>query len=120
MVALFAFVTYFFILESSLFELINVVGGFNIVVFFSFADDTDIVDVIWSLLASLPLPVPPPEFSDFKSLSADAGTFGVFTGSIGELVLDRLPKNLNGFSGPLVFCVASNFARPLATAPEII
>ena len=112
MVVLFAFVTYFFILESSLFELsvINVVGGFNI--FFSFADDTDIV----TGSASLAL-----EFSAaaFKSLSADAGTLGVFTGSMGELVLDRLPKNLNGLSGPLVFCGASNLARPLATAPEI-
>ncbi len=45
------------------------------------------------------------------------GTFGVLTGNIGELVLDRLPKNRLGFSGlGLSF---SNLALPLATAPEI-
>ena len=46
------------------------------------------------------------------------GTFGVLTGSIGELVLDRLPKNRIGFSGLGFESVcASNFARPFATAP---
>ena len=52
----------------------------------------------------------------FESLAFKSGTLGVLTGSMGELVRDRLPKNLEGFSGP--FGVASNLALPLATAPR--
>lgn len=44
------------------------------------------------------------------------GTFGVLTGNIGEFVLERDPKNLDGFSG-LALGVDSNLALPLATAP---
>ena len=64
-------------------------------------------------MSLLPLPF-------FKSFNAEAGTLGVLTGSIGELVRDRDPKNREGFSGLTFFCVfvVSNFARPLATAPE--
>ena len=56
----------------------------------------------------------------FKSFNAEAGTLGVLTGSIGELVRDRDPKNREGFSGLTFFCVfvVSNLARPFATAPE--
>jgi len=57
----------------------------------------------------------------FKSFDAEVvGTFGVLTGSIGELVRDLEPKNLEGFSiglSGLTFGVVSNLARPLATAP---
>ena len=54
---------------------------------------------------------------DFKSLIAEMGTFGVLTGNMGEFVLEREPKNLEGFSG-LALGWDSNLARPLATAPE--
>ena len=72
-----------------------------------------------SFLSLLPPPVPLPFF---KSFNAEAGTLGVLTGSIGELVRDRDPKNRDGFSGLTFFSafVDSNFARPLATAPEKI
>lgn len=57
----------------------------------------------------------------FKSFDAEVvGTFGVLTGSIGELVRDLEPKNLEGFSiglSGLTFGVVSNLALPLATAP---
>lgn len=36
------------------------------------------------------------------SLLLKGGTLGVLTGNIGELVLDREPKNLKGFSGDIV------------------
>ena len=56
--------------------------------------------------------------------AAVVGTLGVLTGKMGELVLDRLPKNRMGFSGltfvlelEALFAEASNLARPLATAP---
>ncbi len=56
-------------------------------------------------------------FALLPLLAEAVGTFGVLTGNIGELVLDRLPKNRLGFSGlGLSF---SNLALPLATAPEI-
>ena len=35
----------------------------------------------------------------FSFLLAAVGTLGILTGSIGELVLERLPKNRIGFSG---------------------
>ena len=49
------------------------------------------------------------------------GTLGVLTGSMGEPCRDRGCMNLSGFSGvgdppP---ALASNLARPFATAPEI-
>ena len=65
-----------------------------------------------SFLVSL---LPPLSEPPFESLKAAVGTFGVLTGNMGEFVRDRLPKNLDGFSGPLG--VASNLALPLATAP---
>lgn len=50
----------------------------------------------WFFLSELP------DGSELFSLSfllAEVGTFGVLTGSIGEFVRERLPKNLIGFSG---------------------
>lgn len=79
-------------------------------------------------VAPPPLPLLPPTALTVLVLLSVAfpfealrvGTLGVFTGSIGELVRDREPKNRIGFSGEAVFfaLAASNLARPLATAPE--
>ena len=59
--------------------------------------------------------LPPLSELPFESLKAAIGTLGVLTGNMGEFVWDQLPKNLDGFLGPLG--VASNLALPLATAP---
>lgn len=101
---------YFFILDKSLLDLkvtevtVEVVAGLLLfLVFFSSLFPSELSS-FFSSFSAAPL----------RSLRAEAGTLGVLTGSIGEFVLDRLPKNLEGFSGPLL---DSNFARPLATAP---
>ena len=90
------------------------------VVFFPKVDESDggsrLSLFVWSSLESFLSPLP-----FFKSFDAEVvGTFGVLTGSIGELVRDLEPKNLEGFSmglSGLTFGVVSNLARPLATAP---
>ena len=121
-------ITYFFLnLESSLLELkVDVAGDLDWVLIAGVVEELEVVfpDVdklvgstvsfggssLESFLSSFPF---------FKSFNAEAGTLGVLTGSIGELVRDRDPKNRDGFSG-LTFGGVSNFARPLATAPESI
>ena len=104
---------YFFIFDKSLLEL--KLTKFN-------------VEGLEAVLSFLSTSVPPFELFSFlelislisllafESLAFKSGTLGVLTGSMGELVRDRLPKNLEGFSGP--FGVASNLALPLATAPR--
>ena len=78
---------------------------------FPLAADEDVVVVVDVLLLRL---------------AALVGTLGVLTGSMGELVRDREPKNRMGFSGDaaavpeapaFLALAASNLARPLATAP---
>ena len=106
---------HFFIFDKSLLELkltkFNVAGleavcfsflSFSVPPFELFSPFLELISLI-SLLA-------------FKSLAFKSGTLGVLTGSMGEFVRDLLPKNLEGFSGPLG--VASNLALPLATAPR--
>ena len=102
-------VAYFFNLESNLLELKVTIG-------IGFEDITVVVaDCFGKFSLSLLTDFLRSKL-DFKSLRAEMGTFGVLTGNIGEFVLERDPKNLDGFSG-LALGVDSNLALPLATAP---